>query len=363
VHKAIRRLTPAPKASLQRRRSEEPTVFQSTDTTVINGADDGSPAESGKRKRGDSTGGGSEALGSSPKTAAFMMRRSSTSAEGNLVKTTVPVRANIREIRQHLRHLGPSNPAINPKGTRSTTVKIKQSMHPTGSSQLRADPKATEIVAEIPREGDDETTPLIRPQLTGADGVTALRQSYGSGSPSASRTQGLEGDENGTASLLIEIEGDNREELQRAAAAITNAGQGDASVPEGEPIPVTAPLAQTGSGSQHGSDQSEPSGAPTPKRHNVRSGSITENIVETRGVRKVVLETTSSNDDEEVALMSSNSPNDVRARSRTSLAVPEEEDDGADGNGEGASAGDGAENGAAGRKKNRRKKRKGGFGS
>lgn len=44
-----------------------------------------------------------------------------------------------------------------------------------------------------------------------------------------------------------------------------------------------------------------PSRSPPKKRHAARSGSISENIVEANGVRKIVLETTSSSDSEDKA--------------------------------------------------------------
>ena len=43
--------------------------------------------------------------------------------------------------------------------------------------------------------------------------------------------------------------------------------------------------------------------SPMKKRHTARSGSISENIVEANGVRKIVLETTSSSDSEDKALL------------------------------------------------------------
>lgn len=43
--------------------------------------------------------------------------------------------------------------------------------------------------------------------------------------------------------------------------------------------------------------------SPPRKRHTARSGSISENVVEANGVRKIVLETTSSSDSEDKALL------------------------------------------------------------
>ncbi|KAH8904463.1 DUF21-domain-containing protein, partial [Coniochaeta sp. PMI_546] len=126
VHKAIRRLTPAPKARLQRRPSDSQVAAKLNDTGILIDTSDPSETNAAGRRPGSVTvNSDAHLLSSSPRAATVMMRRSSAGIDGQMVKSTVPIRANLEEMRQHLRHLGPSNPATNPKNTRSTTVKIK----------------------------------------------------------------------------------------------------------------------------------------------------------------------------------------------------------------------------------------------
>lgn len=65
-----------------------------------------------------------------PKATTFLMRRrSSGTASQSLDRaTTRGIRSDDPEIRQHLKHLGPSNVASRPKATRIGTVKIKQAV-------------------------------------------------------------------------------------------------------------------------------------------------------------------------------------------------------------------------------------------
>ncbi len=178
VHKAIRRLAPAPKAKF-RLSSED--FGKSDDTTVVGGdAEDGNGHKIQRRSIASVGALPSEAqmLSTSPKATTFMMRR--TSIDGQAVKLAIPVRANIDEMREHLKHLGPSNPATNPKGTRSTTVKIKPGIPPNSPGQQRAGSAIAEVIEGLAQDATDETTSLLRPALTGKDGVQALRQSYGS---------------------------------------------------------------------------------------------------------------------------------------------------------------------------------------
>ena len=58
------------------------------------------------------------------------MRRRSSGAAGHSLdrSTTRGIRSDDPEIKQHLKHLGPSNAASRPKATRIGTVKIKQAV-------------------------------------------------------------------------------------------------------------------------------------------------------------------------------------------------------------------------------------------
>jgi len=351
-------LTPAPKARLRRQfsQSEDRALRLVDDSTIV--ADSSSATNDSHNKAMElspATGSEGAVLSSSPKTTTttFMMRRSSAGADGLPVQTTIPVRANFDELRQHLKHLGPSNPALNPKNTRSTTVKIKPGhVHPTRSASL------TDEHVLVATEGGDETTGLLRPQITGKDGIQALRQSYGGVNPVPAVTVRLspqEGD--GMSPLVLETVEQANKSTQTAQAS-------------GQAVRSPQDPAKRSSTSDDSSRSGRIENAIYGKPAYVRSGSITENVVESRGVRKVVLETTSSNDEDEFAVVTtSSSPGQtqaVAARTASSVvsrdeAVSEPED------GEeeeallppGVGGGDGAGESGGGKKK-RRKKRKGG---
>ncbi len=378
VHKAIRRLAPAPKAKF-RQGSED--LGRSDDTTVVGGEAEEIDTQKILRRSVGSIGAlaaDGQMLSSSPKATTFLMRR--RSVDGQAMKAGIPVRANIQEMREHLKHLGPSNPATNPKGTRSTTVKIKPGIGPGSPSQPRA-VTVGEILEDAAADGEDETTSLLRPQLSGKDGVQALKLSYGSttdqdAAPAVSADAGID-----TLATVVEA-------LPAALGTIETDTQTSSKAYPHEPSP-SRPSSSEGSGQS----------SPTVRRQYVRSGSITENVIESRGVRKVVLETSSSTAEAEFGIAGSGSsgpasPTDIKTtQSKTSLKlvtpqVPEEEE--ADGDeedvlspstehdallspdGEGsagaeehqasqASQGNNEGNGnKTGKKKNRRKKRRGG---
>ncbi|KAJ2975645.1 hypothetical protein NUW58_g8298 [Xylaria curta] len=269
VHKAIRRAHPSPHARAQRR------DLMVKDTAIKDGMlvdlaeeeVEGTNDQLDIHRRAPSVNGRSEAsvLSQSPKTT-LLFRRTSTDQNGKTVHTTVPVKANLEDMRDHLKNLGPSNPASNPKTTRVSAVKIKP-----GSATPLIQPESgfVGVITESLDNGADERTSLLRPQLTAKDGVQALHQSH-YGSP--------------------------------------NSGRGDTP----KPTVITA-YADQPSGKESDTRQtssatsSEDSGSPTDggegerivrRRGHVRSGSITENIVEAGGVRKVVLEANSSSESE-----------------------------------------------------------------
>lgn len=336
------------------------------------------------------------------------MRRSSAGLDGQSVKTAVPVRANFQDIKQHLKHLGPSNPATNPNKTRSTTVKIKpgSGAQPAHARSGSATEPATE---DVPTEEGDETTSLLKPQITGKDGVQALRQSYGSTSPGITvqvvppsidipADSGSEGVDKSTQTPIEPSFLDQEAEEPSQPHLWQSRGQPSPPLPR---QPRSSSSAESGAGEENTrTDTILSLGRPY-----VRSGSITENIVESRGVRKVVLETTSSAEDEEAVGQGSSSPEQQPSHSVTRAPFglfsrdgrssskdkaddrnpvsqpsqegededdellspgPEDDEDGPESYAEAAAQGTqqegeaGGASGGAGKKKNRRKKRKGG---
>ncbi|KAI0855096.1 hypothetical protein F4860DRAFT_497438 [Xylaria cubensis] len=261
VHKAIRRAHPGPHARAQRRdlMVKDTAVREGVLVDLAEENTEGQDDQTSQLRRTPSLNGRSEGslLSQSPK-ATLLRRRTSADHHGKLVHSTVPVKANFEDMRNHLKNLGPSNRASNPKATRVSAVKIKPG--------LAASPPPNQptvgVIPEDPNSRIDERTSLLRPQLTAKDGVQALHQSYyGSETP----------------------------------------GKGDLT----KPTIVTADISQP-SGIETTSSESNTSptdngdGEPTVRRRgHVRSGSITENIVEAGGIRKVVLEANSSSESEE----------------------------------------------------------------
>lgn len=378
VHKAIRRMAPAPKARYQRRLSHghpgaDGNDSKSSEDTKVGEEDSADNYEARKKRYNSTTEGGEtpdRSGNGSPMPGTFLLRRASAGIDGRM--ENVPVRASYNDIRQHLKHLGPSNPASNPKATKSTTVKIKPGV--VVHDQPRSSSVAEQVIREEPRvenddEDNDETTSLLRPAVTPKDGAQALAQKYGAtGSSPLSRSV-----ENNSPAKA-NVDDTANKDVQTAETA-----------PQHSYAEVTAqsPQQELRSKSSGSGSELAPADQTSPYSHRkdlfARSGSITENIVESRGIRKVVLETTSSNEDEEeqggsdrngksasrsnLNLESQASPsteNDENASGANSPAVP----GAAEAESSNTTQAGGNSNGAGGsgnkKKNNRRKKRKGG---
>ena len=311
VHKAIRRLTPAPKARVQRRFSEDPqgklsSLTRCDSDSALLDVPGTIPAAAA------TTSSDTAALSTSPKTATLMMRRSSAGLDGQFVRTAVPVRTNIDDIKQHLKHLGPSNPATNPNKTRSTTVKIKP-----GSGIHAAHPRSASVTEpgteDLVMEEGDETTSLLKPHTAAKDGVQAVGQTYGSVSPAI--TVQLAPQSNGLSTLILDTE----EHITQAMETSGYGSQADLTTPESV-TPTqqqqASPPQQQQPSQQLRSSSSGESASSMKTDHTlvakplpfVRSGSITENVVESRGVRKVVLQTAESRSEEIAAAASPEQP-------------------------------------------------------
>ncbi|KAI8628426.1 DUF21-domain-containing protein [Xylariaceae sp. FL1651] len=276
VHKAIRRAHPAPKARGQRRdlMVKDTAVRDGTLVDLAEQEDGSREADSrpSQNKRTSSLSARPETpvLSHSPKTANLLMRRSSAGQDSNSVRTTVPMKTNLEEMRDHFRHLGPSNPASNPKSTRVSAVKIKPGSAATSTVQPRSGSVATDIIPEGPTSEADERTSLLRPQLSARNGVQALHYSH-YGSPKA-----------------------GKEGLQKFTTAVD--GENQPSGNESTISQIKAGMSSEENFSPTDSNEVDPIGR---RRGYVRSGSITENIVEAGGIRKVVLEANNSSESEE----------------------------------------------------------------
>ncbi|KAK8182240.1 hypothetical protein BC567DRAFT_219345 [Phyllosticta citribraziliensis] len=249
VHKAIRRMTPAP-------RNRIPKIDHDA---IIDDADETTGLLAGHERRA----------------------------------TPVSLRDGTSELKEQLRHLGPSNAASRPKSTRISTVKIKPSVNtiPEGPSANGAHKPEGDVSAK--------STPRVGPTaLSGGVGEGQLRDEIdalkvatsgygtmneGSGSPtSRSPKQGPNG---------------NRTPTQDLNSRERSSSPQNKSPTNERPSPVHR---KTNSNSSD-SIRSLHSGSPSRSqdrlsipRGTARSGSISENVIDVNGVKKMVLETLGS---------------------------------------------------------------------
>lgn len=164
VHKAIRRLTPAPRA---RRIEAAAAVAAAKKTTehpvLVDIAEDslGNTLQVGSLGAQSDSG----SVDNRPRTAIFMKRRSSAGPDGRMEDHPVPVKASLEEMKRELR-LGPANRAARPNNMKKESVfKIKQGLsvtHATVGGNRMPARSASVAGEEVPRVIiDDERSPLI----------------------------------------------------------------------------------------------------------------------------------------------------------------------------------------------------------
>lgn len=278
VHKAMRRITPAPRFRIPKGHVvEDNTVATAREPDLIEIAEDNILSEDDLQREKTA-----ESLAKT-KTAPTNRRRSSAteSNAGNL--KLPPHRANTAEIREHLKHLGPSNLASRPKTTRYNTVKIKpgnadsRSPAPANAAKRISAPRRISEAMSDYHGGIGEGL-LATAGKAASDGVQALQQGYGSfGSRTGSPIDGRIGNAQGEVQARQDSDEEGRaRSLQRAASRDERENRSKSTL------------------------RSLPSNARTiHSKGPARSGSITENVIDVNGVRKIVLETTSSSDSTE----------------------------------------------------------------
>jgi metal transporter CNNM len=302
VHKAIRRMAPAPRARVPRGRVITDVSRKPSEQPLIDVEDTAQPNGNAPRKLS------LPETSENPQLTSFLVRRRSS---GNQAQE--PIRSDDPELYRHLKHLGPSNAANRPKSTRINTVKIK----PANS------PAIPQTIPENERPAIPDRSSVISPSgvvmqepnnglqggvgeglLTSAgreasDGVHSVAVGYGTMAPGGDRMSWKSGrsghskvrdpdDEpqsprsnaNGNESLVV----DNTKQQD-------DTKDGEESRERSRSVSTIASL------------RSSRSKSPPKKRHTARSGSISENIVDVNGIKKIVLETTSSSDSDDKVLL------------------------------------------------------------
>lgn len=307
VHKAIRRLTPAPRTRVPKGEIVADAAHSPENVHEVLNMSDGQPTLdiTGPEQRKSSV----SELGVSPKVATFLMRRRS-SGNGSIDKQTTPLslRSNTPEIREHLKHLGPSNAAHRPKQTRINTVKIKPGVGTIPENAVQPQDGAT--VTPTARRGGIGKGLLGSAGRDASDGVHTLQVGYGTINSNAHWTTSWPQDSNAN--------GDGTKPPPQGSDDVTS----PKSQPHDENVKTVGnrPASQYSghSTSTLGSLPSVHSRSRSPIKRNkhttVRSGSITENFVDLGGVKKMVLETTSLSDIEDAR---GSEGNDNKSRSPT----------------------------------------------
>lgn len=214
---------------------------------------------------------GIEDVASSPRPLQNMRRTSSITANSDSNLT------GKRSDRERIKFT-PLNLASRPRQTRNKTVTIKPgtgTMGDLGSGKagVAVNP-ITQPVADTVPSGNGEEELLISAGKDAKDGVHALQTSYGSihGPPRSPKSPTKT---TGSVNININKVYEDRPEASRKDSEDSHSTIG--SLQEREPHPRWNPI----------------------EKRSARSGSITENIIETNGVKKVVLELTSSSSEAE----------------------------------------------------------------
>ena len=271
VQKSIRRMTPAPKS-----RVPKGEVVHEPDDSLANGEENlidmdeenKDPHQAMRRVSTTDgqtkTNGVHQDLGTSPRKTSVLRR--SSSIQNSSDRESSQKKPMTAEMREHLKHLGPSNLASRPRTTRYNTVKIKPGGAPLGEGVRKINDSFGAPGVGHAAQGGVGAGLINSGGKDAKDGVLALQAGYGSipsGSPPSPKNSRK-------GRLVAHAE----QEARRSRRSRNNSGSTLGSLHSGSPRPRS-------------------------KRGTARSGSITENIIDAGGFKKTVLEMTSSSDDPE----------------------------------------------------------------
>jgi metal transporter CNNM len=305
VHKAIRRLAPAPRIRVPKGQivadptNSMPNGYEGNLIDIDEGATLSPDDLQKKAKNSDHLPpkANGHDFSSSPRRSLPNVRRRSSGAS-QVGELKGPRRSNTGELREQLKHLGPSNLASRPKATRWASVKIKpgsgadiQAMNPS-SGYKTPDTRLSEAASSS--HGGIGEGLLQSGGADAKDGVQALQVGYGgtglgsplSRRPMSSASKGIQtspGDQSQTPD--VDIDGDYGSSPRSRRRA-------------GSRPPVRSRSEST-LGSLPDRERKGSKSSRYTSNGPARSGSITENVVDSNGIRKVVLEMTSSSSNEE----------------------------------------------------------------
>lgn len=271
VHKAIRRMAPAPRHKYPRINLTSATPKASNAELIKIAEDEPIDSKALARTKSNEDANGRDVRRSSGVSVHMNPRLSS--------------KANIDEVKEHLKHLGPSNLASRPKTTRYASVKIK----PGASDAQEHRDASRDAERRTPVRRISESTTEYAGGIgeglipsggkVASDAVQALATGYGAISTSPSDRRPNSANKSIQADL---IERDHSPPRERQN--------------------LLRPSAKTNQSHDTINDLPDRNRSKSPiymHRGPARSGSITENIIDTNGIRKVVLNMTSSSESDD----------------------------------------------------------------
>ncbi|KAJ6127214.1 hypothetical protein N7523_002826 [Penicillium sp. IBT 18751x] len=317
VHKAIRRMAPAPKSRVPKGKivEEPPMSVSHTDGELF----EDEPRSTSAQRHSDPSRRRSSV---EPPPPRFQLRKQHADNTSNSNELWFTQRGATDEIREHLKHLGPSNLASRPRQTRYNTVKIKRSGNsPSRSAQTdfesgQSTSDSQRLFTNTAYQGGIGAG-LVTSGVEAKDGAHALKLGYGTIPTFEHSPRDITPHAN-TSLDYHDDESNHHGYDSHEGQTVDHVTNGTSSQQYKDIPPISIPEAvheeredRPVSGSTHKSSSGTCSVRSTEShtefiyhhRGPARSGSITEQIVDVNGIRKVVLHTTamSSSDGEHSA--------------------------------------------------------------
>lgn len=303
---------------------------------AANGDDEGHETEADEETR--LLGNKDSAQKGNGSTTLMVRRRSSNGSSRDPIKP-IQIRSNTADLRQHLKHLGPSNVASRPKATKYTSVKIKPGVQTIPEGDVARPVSIAETDSQRPAsiystnmngrlEGGAGAGLVGSAGKHAKDGTLALAQGYGTiGTAAAAASSNKDGNKQDNNEVVAEGATSEQKEMTAAEASAFANGhtlsrqstKGNEDESKASPSPTepqrpekivfeggsSRPISREGQDGTRSPQQDTlgeiegPKSSRPPTSRATRSGSITENIIDVGGMKKVVLEANSSSDNDE----------------------------------------------------------------
>lgn len=243
-----------------------------------------------------------------PRETTFMMRRGSSSS--NQANRPMAVRSNTVDLRQQLRHLGPSNVASRPKATKYTSVKIKPGVSTIPEGGVPANGPSDDQPPNTPLSGRLDYLSSREDSTANEAAIQNGKKDYGTTTTPTIRIE----EEPQIQDEIRAKEAENPPDDMTPAEASAFANRHSSPLPPKpwktddeehiQPEKLVVNPGMSRATSRSGQSDTSPSDSEgegnRPKtRRTARSGSITQNLIDVGGMKKMVLETTSSSDNED----------------------------------------------------------------